>query len=236
MAKLRGIVSAAISGKSGGVVFAKGMKGDTIMRPYQPTVKNPNTLRQRVSRSKMSMASKAAAALAEVIGIGYAKAAAGSGMYPRNMFVQGVVPVNAGVITLLNNQPKLQLQLLEVSKANGLYIMPQVTVVVDDQNNLLKMTATNTAEVPLNEGEKLGLVLAIVDGDADEGIEKSVVVKGDASTTLQLDLDIASDYSGCNIYGFYKIIPEGVNGVDSALWPWKYPSATGASRIVGTVG
>lgn len=235
MAKISGPLAGSMRGKVGQVVAAKTVTGDTAIRAYQPQVKNPNTLRQRVSRSKMSMASKAAAALAEVIGIGYAKAAAGSGMYPRNMFVQGVVPVNAGVITLQNNQPRLQLQLLEVSKANGLFIMPQVTVVVDEQNNLLKMTATNTAEVPLNVGEKLGLVLAIVDGDADEGIEKSVVVKGDASSTLQLDLDIASDYSGCNIYGFYKIIPEGVNGVDSALWPWKYPSATGASRIVGTV-
>lgn len=53
MAKIVGIVG-GLRGKSGNVVFSKGDNGTTIMRPYQPKVKNPRTDAQMLQRSKMN--------------------------------------------------------------------------------------------------------------------------------------------------------------------------------------
>lgn len=83
MAKLRGIVSAAISGKAGGVVFAKGADGSTIMRPYQSKVKNPNTTAQLGVRAKFKMLS--------LVGTGMRNAlmlAANRGETQRNAFIR----------------------------------------------------------------------------------------------------------------------------------------------------
>lgn len=53
MAKIVGIIG-GLRGKSGNVVFSKGDNGTTIMRPYQPKVKNPRTDAQMLQRAKMN--------------------------------------------------------------------------------------------------------------------------------------------------------------------------------------
>lgn len=53
MAKILGIIG-GLRGKSGNVVFSKGDNGTTIMRPYQPQVKNPRTDAQMLQRAKMN--------------------------------------------------------------------------------------------------------------------------------------------------------------------------------------
>lgn len=83
MAKLRGIVSASISGKSGGVVFAKGADGSTIMRPYQPKVKNPNTVAQMGVRAKFKLLSMVGAGMKNALML-----AANRGETQRNAFIR----------------------------------------------------------------------------------------------------------------------------------------------------
>lgn len=57
MAKLNGIIGSG-SGKVGVMVLSKGKGGQTIARAYQPQVKNPNSLPQRLQRARMNLAGK----------------------------------------------------------------------------------------------------------------------------------------------------------------------------------
>lgn len=66
--KLHGILGTA-SGKLGEGVAAT-VAGQTIMRQYQPNVKNPNTDAQVAQRARMKLASQLAAAMSPVIVIG----------------------------------------------------------------------------------------------------------------------------------------------------------------------
>lgn len=54
MAKIFGLYG-AIRGRAGNSVFSKGMDGRTIVRAWQPTVYNPNTLAQRKQRAKVNL-------------------------------------------------------------------------------------------------------------------------------------------------------------------------------------
>lgn len=63
--KLRGILGTA-SGKLGNGV-ASTVAGQTIMRQYQPNVKNPNTDAQVAQRARLKLASQLAAAMSPVI-------------------------------------------------------------------------------------------------------------------------------------------------------------------------
>lgn len=62
MAKFTGLVGTG-AGKAGNFVFAKGPKGTTVVRAYQPNVHNPNTLLQREQRAKMALAGTMAGAM-----------------------------------------------------------------------------------------------------------------------------------------------------------------------------
>lgn len=53
MAKIRGIAG-GINGRAGEMVFSKGDNGTTIMKKYQPVVRNPRTSGQLAQRAKMN--------------------------------------------------------------------------------------------------------------------------------------------------------------------------------------
>lgn len=53
MAKIRGIAG-GINGRAGEMVFSKGDNGSTIMKKYQPVVRNPRTDAQLAQRAKMN--------------------------------------------------------------------------------------------------------------------------------------------------------------------------------------
>lgn len=53
MAKIRGIAG-GINGRAGEMVFSKGDNGSTIMKRYQPVVRNPRTSGQLAQRAKMN--------------------------------------------------------------------------------------------------------------------------------------------------------------------------------------
>lgn len=57
MAKTVGMVG-TLRGKAGNFVYAKGEKGSTIVRAYQPQVTNPNTYAQIMQRAKLNLAGR----------------------------------------------------------------------------------------------------------------------------------------------------------------------------------
>lgn len=89
--KLRGILGTA-SGKLGEGVAAT-VAGQTIMRQYQPNVKNPNTDAQVAQRARLKLASQLAAAMSPVIVIGKQGLQSSRNLFiKRNMqFITGTV-------------------------------------------------------------------------------------------------------------------------------------------------
>lgn len=227
MAKLNGPLGSKLRGKVGEVVAAKTVGGDTAVRAYQPVVKNPNTLRQRVSRNKMAAASQIAAVLADAIGIGYAKATASAKMYPRNMFMRGIIPVDAAVMTLDGENPVINYTKLPVSKGVGITETPVVAVAAGSETGSKVVTASNAANVTLAAGETLGLVVVGLNATKDS----SIVRMGNATTGVTLSAADVTAMADGTMYAFFKVIPEAFNGVAATNIPWKYPSNTSGSVV-----
>lgn len=227
MAKQRTPFSGYFVGRLGTAVGAKLKGGEYVSRSYQPQVKNPNTLRQRVSRNKMAAASQIAAVLAEAIGIGYAKATASTRMYPRNMFVKDIIPVDAAVMTLDGENPVINYTKLPVSKGVGITEAPVVAVASGSETGSKVVTASNAANVTLAAGETLGLVVVGLNADKNGGI----VRMGSATDGVTLSAADAAAMALGTMYAFFKVIPEAYNGVASTDIPWKYPSNTSDSVV-----
>lgn len=229
MAKLNGPLGSKFRGKVGEIVAAKTVGGVTVVRAYQPIVRNPRTLRQRVSRKKMRVASALAAMLDTPIKVGYAKAVAGAKMYARNMFVSGIVPSNAGVMTVNGENVTLDITKIKVAKACGLTVVP-AGVLTTGTGGVVSFVPTNTATVGLNPGESLGVCLAAIDYERGRCIYK----QGVAATGVTLSAEEVASLSTPVYFAFYKVIPEALNGVPSTTEPWKYPSSTSDSVQVFT--
>lgn len=230
MAIYNGPLGSKMRGKVGEIVAAKTVGGQTALRSYQPVVKNPNTLRQQVSRKKLSVASTLAASLADVIGVGYAKAVSGAKMYARNMFVRNIIPVNAAVLTYENGDVTVDAENLPFSAAAGFTAIPAIDSVTPSTGFAQKYIVTNKELFPVNTGEELGMVAVLFNpstmvsfvkmAKADDGVEFTEAELQSASPTV--------------IGVFVKTIPEAVNGIPTENIPWKFPSNTSAA-VVNTI-
>ena len=227
MAKQRGPVASTFSGRVGNVVGAKMKGGEYVMRPYQPSVKNPNTLRQQVSRNKMALASKYAAALSVALKIGYAMATASTKMFARNMFVRNIVPVSKGVLTNNGTEITADLAKLPVSQAIGIAETPDIAVSAGTETGSKKIDATNAASVVLEQGETLGLVVVAL----NEAGDASLVRQGVATEGVTLSAADVQNIGNGHYYAFFKAIPQAVNGVESTEQPWMYPSVTSGTKV-----
>lgn len=229
MAILNGPYASKMRGKVGEVVAAKTVGGQTAIRSYQPNVKNPNTLRQQVSRNKMGKASELAAMIAPVIEVGYAKAVQGMKMYARNLFVRSIVLVSSGVMANDGVEITLDITKIKVAKAAGLMVVPAGQVAPATGGGV-EFVPTNTADIILKPGESLGICLAAIDYDN----RKCIFKHGVASTGVALSAAEVASLTTPVYFAFYKVIPEGLNGVATETIPWKYPSDTSDSVQVFT--
>jgi hypothetical protein len=232
MAILNGPYASGMSGKVGEVVAAKTTGGRTALRSYNREIKNPNTLRQRVSRSKLAMASALAAIFSEVIKIGFAKAAAGTKMYARNMFVKDIVPVSSGVFTVSGETVSVVDTNLEFSKAVGINVKPSVGYEEGTGGETMDFTVSNSDMVTLPAGSALGLVVVL----ADQNMQASRVFMGTAAAGVKVPMSVLAELPSPMFWAFYKEIPEAFNGVTAAEIPWKYPSLTGPCTTKEVLG
>lgn len=227
MAKLIGPIGSKMRGKVGQIVAAKTVGGDTAIRSYQPQVKNPNTLRQQVSRKKLSVASALAASFADAIGIGYAKAVAGAKMYARNMFVRNIIPVDAAVLTYANGDVTVDAMKLPFSAAAGFTATPAIDSVEPSTGFAQKYVVTNKELFPVNTGEELGMVAVMFNSSTMACIVK--MAKADDGVEFT-EAELQS-ISPTTIGVFMKAIPEAVNGIPTENIPWKFPSNTSAAVV-----
>lgn len=235
MAKQRGPVASTFSGRVGNVVGAKLKGGEYVTRSYQPSVKNPNTLRQRVSRLRMSTAAKLAAGLAPAIQVGFGKAAGGTKMYPRNMFVRDIVKFSENSpITIANETASVNYDSLKVSERIGISNIPSIDAPSFETPGQVSMTVTGQPVIDVLPAGKMGLVVVVYSPDSEACIVNMVDAPASGSATV--DVAVPSSFSGLavHVYAFYKWIPESGNDVAIDAEPWKYPAETGATVYVGT--
>ena len=231
MAKQRGPVASTFTGRVGNVVGAKMKGGEYVTRSYQPSVKNPNTLRQRVSRLRMATASQIAAKFKLAIQAGYGLAAGSTKMYPRNMFVRDIVPfVSGGLMQVQDEKIQMDWSQLKLSKAIGINSTPVGAAVSFATAGKVMITDTTVVDTGgLGEGQ-LGLVVVIFD-------ELGEIVYTDfGENYASVEVTVPANMLGLNVnvYAFYKWVPKSKNDVSTTEEPWKYPAATSATELIGT--
>lgn len=232
MAIYNGPLGSKMRGKVGEIVAAKTVGGRTALRSYQPVVKNPNTLRQRAARGRMACASKIAAIFAEAISIGYTMFSQGMKMYPRNVFVKGLVAQGSALTTQRGDFQEIDMPSIEVSKAAGIYVAPAATIAAGTTAGTHIVRPTNTADVVLPHADsQLGLVVVLVDGVNGDMNGTAIVKTADASDGVTFD----DAMIGKHVYAFYKEMLYTYTDIATDAYPWKYPSATSACTYIGQV-
>lgn len=105
MAKYSGGILGSVSGKTGGVVFARSRNQDTV-RAYQPKVRNPRSAAQRTQRFKMQRLGKIAKQIAAPLKyINYVTKIGGTGVsqfISDNYSLQAASPNAAGTFLFAN--------------------------------------------------------------------------------------------------------------------------------------
>lgn len=235
MAKQRGPVASTFSGRVGNVVGAKLKGGEYVTRSYQPSVKNPNTLRQRVSRLRMAAAAQLAAGLAPAIMAGFGKASGSTKMYPRNMFVRDLVRMDGmGALNVVNEAAEIEYPYLNISSRIGINAMPIIGAISFDEPLHVSIPVTGQPVTDVLPAGKMGIVVAVY----DPALNASIVKMFEAPTTgtQNLDVRVPDNWSGetVHVFAFFKWMPETGNDIATDAEPWKYPAETGASTYAGT--
>lgn len=230
MAKQRGPVASTFTGRVGNVVGAKMKGGEYVTRSYQPAVKNPNTLRQRVSRLRMATASQLAAKFKLAIQAGYGLAANGTKMYPRNMFVRDIVPFSSmGLMRVQDEMVEIDWQQLKLSKALGVDITPAGASVSFATAGKVEITDTTVVDTSnLGEG-RLGMVVVLLHEDSGA----VVTAFGENHSSVEVTVPTSMLGLSVDVYAFYKWVPKSKNDVSTTDEPWKYPAATSATEMIG---
>lgn len=235
MAKQRGPVASTFSGRVGNVVGAKLKGGEYVTRSYQPSVKNPNTLRQRVSRLRMSTAAKLAAGLAPAIQAGFGKAAGSTKMYPRNMFVRDIVKFGANSpLTIANETATVNYGSLKVSERIGISTTPSIGPASFEEPLRVGLTVTGQPVVDVLPAGKMGLVVVVYSPAKEACVIDMVDAPSDGSADVSVKVPTSFSGDTVHVYAFYKWVPESGNDVATDAEPWKYPAETGSTVYVGT--
>lgn len=235
MAKQRGPVASYFSGKLGEAVGARLKGGEYTTRTYVKNPKNPNTLRQRVSRLRMATAANLAAGMAPAIIAGYGKASGSTKMYPRNMFVRDLVRMDGmGALAVANEQATITYNMVKVAPRLGINSTPICGALNTEEPLQVSIPVTGQPVTDVMPAGKMGLVVAVYNADRNATILKMV----DAPLTGNTDItiNVPGSWSGekVHVYAFHKWIPESGNDIATDTEPWKYPAETSESVYVGT--
>lgn len=234
MAKLSGPLGSKLRGKVGEVVAAKTVTGETAIRSYQPVVKNPRTARQIECRDRMAMASALGAALAPVIGIGYAKAASAARRYPRNLFVKRTADHDTTPITFMGGEAEIDYSAVKVSQQAGVVGLPSFGTAASASGKInVPLSAFPAATDP--DAYNMGVVVCAYNTDekvclVGQGLAPDVKANG-------LELTVPTNLVGLDfeVYGFCKEILNAHTDIQTETQPWKYPSNTSGSIYIGKV-
>lgn len=219
--KLQGILGGG-TGKLGESVFTNNA-GRTIVRQYNPHVRNPRTARQQNSRSRFKMASELAKLFAQPLRIGMPRIGA---LTSRNLFTSKIIPVSAGVIELSGNDLRVNYESVMLSKG-GMPSLNASGVAYDSSTHKYTITMDNAYNpeakgyVPPMPGVA-GVVLVLLDGTYENVHVYQALAGNNATVQIEVPSTIATACNEC--YVFAKWVPEAYNDIQAETLPWKFPS------------
>ena len=219
--KLQGILGGG-TGKLGESVFTTNA-GRTIVRQYNPHVRNPRTIRQQNSRSRFSIANSVAKQFSAAIKIGLPRVGA---LTSRNRLTSMIIPVSAEVIKKEGNSMTVDYSKLKISK--GGMPMPNVMSVLIKHGNTGFIIRLNNAYAPTTMGYippmpgEAGIVMVCLNVSTGQIYILQKIVGN--STSIEFD-DLPTEVlASTKFYIFAKWVPETYNDVNSETLPWKFPS------------
>lgn len=232
MAKAVGLIG-TLKGKVGNTVFAT-LRGETIARVYQPTVTNPNTSRQQLSRAVFAQAGELSRSMLEGVQIGWAY------NHPGRGFQQAVkVMVNKANGIINGTDPSgltinYQRLVKAISKADiGTFSCGVPDFETENHVTFSVNIPDGTAYGPESSSTYVGLVAVIYQPDTGECVISKNAIHSGAET---IDVTCPAHWSGMRVqvYAYVKrILPSG-NSIDEQTDPWRTPSKCSGTLFVGT--
>lgn len=225
--KLQGILGGG-TGKLGESVFTNNA-GRTIVRQYNPHVRNPRTARQTDSRGRFQCASSMAKVLAQGLAIGLPRIGA---LTSRNRFTKMAIPTANNMITHSQYGHEPNWENVKISKGG----MPALGV-----SDLSFASGTHTLTIQLQSvynpvaagyvppmPGKAGIVVVLLSQNHDKC---KILQTSDLTNDTVSIVDASLDSSwGPVAFIFPKWVPEAYNDITATTMPWKFPSDQGESE------
>lgn len=204
MGKLNSVVT--FKGRTGNLVGAKGFKGSTVLRQYQPTVANPNTEKQRTQRTKFLAATSLANNCPELALAGLRGYAKTTGCSVRNAMSK-IMLKNYGDVdgwTKTANGDEITMsyakQALKFSKGNlpvAEFGAPQF----DNPGEVSISVTLPTGAVPAH----CRAIVVLVNSELPEGNVLAKEVSFSAATaTVTINVPMIWSGTNCYAFGYYQ--------------------------------
>lgn len=230
--KLHGFVGSG-TGKLGNSVFSSNA-GRTIVRQYNPEVKNPKTERQQAARARFKFVCELAKKVAAAVSIGMPRVGA---LTSRNQFTKMYLPFGSNdVIQYEGGEYSVDWENLMVAK--GGMPVPQTIGFVKDPDTMnitFSLSGSYDPEaagyIPSKPGQA-GIVIAFVNED-----EPLCVVKQWVPASQQTLVVNTSEFGEkpMRVYAFGKWVMNSHTTVSPVETPWLYPSDQSDSLYIGNV-
>ncbi len=231
-----GLIGSA-SGKLGNTVFYV-RKGVTCSRVYQPTVANPNTVRQKLARDRFRLAGQAARAFIQSAALGYSDQLVG-GESPYNKMVSEILDgtaISGGVTT------PIELDYTKLQVSEGVVTPPPVSPIDADTALALKLSrstyrnaaALAAADLNVPVGQ-MGLVVVVY--CKDYNASRVYQFEPESYNLEQLTMEMPTQWQGLQVlvFCFFKeLLASGLDEITTAAVPWKYPSRASNTVFLGT--
>lgn len=232
-----GLIGSA-TGKLGNTVFYS-RKGVTCSRVYQPTVANPNTIRQRLARERFKIAGNLGRALIRAARVGFNGQLVGGESY-YNAIVKELLSgdvITGNLSNLAVAYDRLQMSKGVISAPSmGALSAPTALTVAMTASQILESwaNAANSIEVPQNE---IGLVLVLFSEDWMQcrvfQFSKNEV---EADSVVKMSVDSTWQGFEVKVYGFFKELPSSnLEAIPTTSQPWRFPSRSSSTAFAGVV-
>lgn len=223
--KLNGFVGGG-TGKLGNSVFSQNA-GRTIVRQYNPEVKNPNTERQQESRGRFTTFNGLAKLLAPAIAIGMPRVGA---LTSRNRLAKLLLPaVGTDYSNIIGTgEDDFEISYDDLIVSMGGMPKPNVSAVAYASGNTAVTFTIASAYDPVAAGYvpsqagHAGIVCVVV-----EPVTGTCAIKQVAETeagTVSVPVPEAMQGGRAFCFAFGKWIPESHNAISTDDTPWRYPS------------
>lgn len=233
-----GLIGSA-TGKLGNTVFYT-RKGVTCSRVYQPTVANPNTIRQKLARARFTLAGQVSRGLIPAAKIGYADQLIG-GESAYNVMVRNMLKGQA-IAGLTPSTLEVNFGLLQLSK--GVMSVPNYNTTIDNEtalrlkllNNPLRISAEASAVSIGVQANEVGAVIVVYCRDFKSSILYQYVPQMQVEPNVEIEIPQQWQGLSVMVYCFFKELPtSNLTAITTAAVPWRFPSRSSDTVFLGQV-